>query len=287
MLAALRIDWISAVLAGLGGALGGLVLSGLLRTVVGRYHAALAETVHGNLADLFVFLEPQRIVQASVIALVTVPGTLWLATGHWLPAALAVGPVLLGPGLAHRWLRRRRLRALAHQLPDGLEALAGALKAGASLPQAIAGLADQQPRPLGQEFALLVRKQRLGMSLDQALAELEARVPGHEYALFVTAVRVARELGGNLAESLERLADRTRRKLAMEDRIEALTAQGRLQGWIVGALPLLLMAVLSWLEPAAMALLYSTAAGWAVLAVLATLLVAGAVLIRRIVTIDV
>jgi tight adherence protein B len=108
-----------------------------------------------------------------------------------------------------------------------------------------------------------------------------------DFVLFVTCVRVARDLGGNLAEAVERLAASLRRKLVMEDRIDALTAQGRLQGWIVGLLPVFLAGVLAWLEPDAMRRLYTTPIGWSVLAVLAVLLGAGALLIRKIVRIDI
>jgi tight adherence protein B len=240
-----------------------------------------------GLADLFVFVEPRRVRVAS-LALLAALVAVAIAAGA--PAAVIAGTGLVGfagPSLAHRWLRRRRERQLVQQLPDALDALAGGLRAGLGLNQALAALAEQQPAPTRHEYALLLRKQRLGMPADQALEELAVRTPRQEFVLFVTAVRIAREVGGNLAETLDRLADTLRRKLAMEERIDALTSQGRLQGWIVGALPLLLLWVLHVLEPATMRTLYTTPQGWGVLAVLAVLLGVGALLIRRIVRIDV
>jgi tight adherence protein B len=102
-----------------------------------------------------------------------------------------------------------------------------------------------------------------------------------------TLLRVTHELGGNLGESLLRLAALLRSRQAVESRIRSLTAQGRLQGVIVGILPLLLLVVLCFMEPAAMSMLFTHPAGWAVLGLIAMLEVVGFLLIRRIVAIDV
>lgn len=267
--------------------LAGLVALDLLGRGARTYGASIGRVASEGFADLFVFVDPRRLLIASVVAALVTAGALVLAGCPWLLAIAGASTALVAPRTAHRWLQGRRLKRLAHQLPDALDALAGALRAGLSLQQALATLAEQQPRPISLEFVLVLRKQRLGMPLDRALGELAERVRRHEFVLFVTTVRVARELGGNLAESLERLAATLRRKLAMEDKIDALTAQGRLQGWIVGLLPAFLALVLAAIEPDAMRLLYTTTTGAAVLTVVALLLGAGALLIRKIVRIDV
>jgi tight adherence protein B len=105
--------------------------------------------------------------------------------------------------------------------------------------------------------------------------------------MLVTTLAIARELGGGLAEALERYARMVRRRLALENRIRALTAQGKLQGWIMGALPIGLALVLWWLNPREMNQLIETPAGWAVIVVLMVLEWVGFVLIRRIVQIRV
>jgi tight adherence protein B len=263
-----------------------LVLDGVHRSAR-RYGDSVVAIADEGLADLFVFVDPKRLLVASVLLVAVLPlAVLGLGGGPWLGGLAAVAG-LVGPRAVHRWLRTRRERQLAQQLPDALDALAGALRAGLGLSQALGSLADQQPSPTRHEFALLIRKQRLGMSVDQALEELAVRTPRQEFLLAVTAIRIARDAGGNLAETLDRLAETLRRKAAMEDRIDALTSQGRMQGWIVGSLPLLLLWVLQWLEPGAMQRLYTTPAGWAVLAAITGLLGTGALLIRRIVRIDV
>jgi tight adherence protein B len=125
------------------------------------------------------------------------------------------------------------------------------------------------------------------MPLDEALLSLATRTGLHDMRMLVATLGIARDLGGGLAEVLERLGESVRRRVAMEDRIEALTAQGRMQGAIVGALPLLVALALYAMEPASMSRLFTTAIGWLVVGVVATLELAGWALIRKVVRIDV
>jgi len=191
------------------------------------------------------------------------------------------------PRVALRLLRRRRLVLLEAQLPDALLIVAGGLRAGASLTQALQQLVAESRPPLSQELDLLLREQRLGVALEEALEHLHARVPVASMTLAVSAMRIASETGGHLAETLERTAHTLRSQLALEAKIRALTAQGKLQAAVVGALPVVLIAVLDRMDPQAMGLLFSTRIGWATLAVIALLELAGIVVIRRIVDIDV
>ena len=133
----------------------------------------------------------------------------------------------------------------------------------------------------------MLRKHRLGLALDQSLAELHQRVPEPDIAMLATAIRVSRELGGNLAETLQRLAEGVRSRLVLRGKIHALTSQGRLQGVIVGLMPMGLMAVLSIMDPGPMGLLFSTVPGWCALALILLLECVGFYLIRGIIRIDV
>jgi len=156
-----------------------------------------------------------------------------------------------------------------------------------NLTAAIAQLVREAQAPIAQEFDLLLREQRVGVPLDQALENMNRRLPLPSLTLVVSALRIASVTGGGLAETLERAAQTLRNSLAMEDKIRALTAQGKLQAIVVGALPLLLVLVLAQMEPEAMALLWRTRIGWATVAVVALLEIFGIVLIRKIVAIDV
>ena len=125
------------------------------------------------------------------------------------------------------------------------------------------------------------------MSLDDSLENLSHRVPVQSVNLMVSAMRIANEAGGSLAETLERASQTLRSQHAMELKIRSLTAQGKLQAWVVGLLPLLLFYILARMEPEAMSVLWTTRMGWGVIAVVLIMEMFGILFIRRIVNIDV
>jgi tight adherence protein B len=267
---------------------GGVVAIGRgLRRQAARHETLLVDRTARDLASLFLFVDPSVLVRVSAAAFVAVLLLALVLTQSVVVAIALAGATWAVPSFVVRWLRRKRLDQLLHQLPDALDAWAMSLRSGLSVSQAIAQLASQQPAPLGQELTMMSREQRVGVPLDSALQGLAARVPLSEFALLATTVRVARESGGSLAEALDRLSANLRRKLAMHDKIRALTAQGRIQGVVVAALPLLVMAALFWLQPDAMQPLVTTPAGWGTLGAVVGLEVLGYWLIRRIVNIEV
>ena len=165
--------------------------------------------------------------------------------------------------------------------------MSGSLRAGASLQNALDIVVQESPAPLCQEFSLLLREQRLGLALEDSLRGMADRLNTEEIDLFVSAVSIAREVGGNLSETLERLAASLRTKAAMEGKIRALTSQGKMQGVIVGLLPVFLAGILYVMDPQAMMPLFTTLYGWGVMAAVFFMLILGGFFIRKIVTIDV
>jgi tight adherence protein B len=252
-----------------------------------RLQHVVARVVDTDLADAFIFIDPRALLQGSAVTAIVFAMVAYAFDLSVLATLALVAVLLAGPRLALRAFRSRRQRILLNQLPDAIQALAALLRAGHSLAQATATLAETQPRPLQDEWRLVLRRLRMGDRADAAFGSLASRLGAPEARLFVTTVRIALELGGSLAEALEHLADATRRRLEMQRRIAALTSQGRLQGLIVGALPLLLMLVLGAMDAQAMRLLWTRPGGWAALAVLACLEICGFVMIRRIVRIDI
>lgn len=252
-----------------------------------RYRTRFTENAHTHAQAFFWFIDPQRLLFLYLAAMGSAVSVTWLVAGQvWVVAAVWL--LVLGvPRWGYRWLRWRRQQAFEAQLPDALLLLAGALRAGAGLQVALQAMVQQTPAPLGQEFGLLLREQRLGLALDASLAHLQRRMPTANTVLVVSALRIAGQTGGSLAEVLERVSHTVRAKLQMEGKVQALTAQGKLQAWVVGLLPLVLMVVLQRMEPDAMALLWHTRIGWATLALVAMLELLGIYTIRRIVAIDV
>jgi tight adherence protein B len=251
------------------------------------YRAHVAEKTAFQAQEFFLFIDPKKLLVANLAFMVLGGVVTWLATGSTALALVVLASLALTPRVVYSFLRRQRLSRFEDQLPDALMMLSGGMRAGVGLSSAIAQLVREAPVPLSQEFNLMLREQRLGVPLEQALTNLNRRVPTQSTTLVVSAMRIASETGGGLAETLERSAQTLRSRQQMEGKIGALTAQGKLQAWVVGLLPIVLMLVLNKMEPEAMGMLWDTRLGWGVLGLIAFLEVMGIYVISKIVTIDV
>ncbi len=252
-----------------------------------RHRERFDRAVGATMRESFLFVDTGRLFALHYGGAAALAAIAWFVFGTWesaLGVALVAGAL---PRLLLARLRRKRRSALRDQMPDLLMLIAGGLRSGSGLGQALAQAAAEIEPPARQELGLLLREQRLGVGLEQALASLVRRVPIEETTLFASALRIGAQAGGSMAGTLESLADATRRKIAIEGKIRALTAQGRLQAWIMGALPAVLAALLFIVEPVAMRALIDTWQGWSVCAAVVVLQSIGIVLIRRIVAIDV
>lgn len=252
-----------------------------------RYRARFRHQAERGLADFFLFLDPAQLWLAT-LAFAGAAGVLLFAVG--LPfslAALVAAACLAMPRVALGWARRRRLARIDAQLPDFLLALAGALRSGLGLQSGLRLVVQHTSPPIAHELHLLLKQQRLGLTFDDALDALQRRVDTEAVGLVVAAIKVAGQTGGSLAETLERISATLRTRHQLLGRIRALTAQGRMQAWIMAALPVILAVALHAIDPASMSLLWRTAQGWALMGLIGVLEVAGIMLVRRIVRIDV
>ncbi len=252
-----------------------------------RYREVYTQEAGLRLSEVFLFIDPAQLWAGAVACAALAATLVFAATGSGLVSAMAAALASRLPRALVNALRRRRARRFEQQLPMALLMLAAALRAGVALTTGLRHVVEQSGAPLAQEFGLMLREQRMGVPWDSALENLRNRMPADSTALVVAAMRIAAQTGGNLAEALESIAQTLRARLQLQAKLLALTSQGRLQAWIVGSLPLLLLAVLDRLEPEVMGLLWHTPVGWGVLAIVAVLETTGMLLIRRIVRIDI
>ena len=204
---------------------------------------------------------------------------------------LILAPVLLLVAIATfvvvvRLRLKKRLREIRYQLPDVIELIATSLKAGSSIRAAILQVARQSPRPISRELGILERSQRIGVPLDTALEQWSKRLGIEEVGLLSFTISVSSASGGNLSESLDRLAATFRQRLMLEEKVDALTAQGRLQSWVMIALPVMLAIVLAVMDFESMAPLWRTDVGLVVLATVVTLEILGFAWIRRLIRME-
>ena len=252
-----------------------------------RYRSDFTERTRFQAQEFFLFVDPRHLFAVNIAVMLLGAMLAWIVTGSLVVAIPVFFALALLPRLLYAGMRSRRRQKFEQQLPDALMMLSGGLRAGVGLNAAMQQLVSEAHPPLAQEFMLMQREQRLGVTLEQSLNNLARRMPTQTTVLVVSAMRIASDTGGGLAETLERTAHTIRSRLQMEGKIAALTAQGKLQAWVVSLLPLLLMLVLDHMEPEAMRYLWHTRLGWATLLGIALLEGMGVYVIRRIIAIDV
>jgi tight adherence protein B len=208
----------------------------------------------------------------------------WLTYYTYL--GLAAAPLFgLLPYLFVRIARAKRLELFEEQFPESIELIARALRAGHAFPTGLQMVADEIPDPVGAEFKLVYDRQNFGMSLNDALKGLAERVPILDAKFFATAVLTQRETGGNLSEVLDNLATVIRERFKVKRQVRAVTAHGRITGWILAAMPPSLGLILCFVSPEHMKTLITDPLGMQMLAVGGTMQVIGTVIIRKLVNI--
>jgi tight adherence protein B len=210
----------------------------------------------------------------------------------WLVAVATVTPLALA-GLAVPLavrafvLRRiRRKQALfADQLPDNLQVLSSALRAGHSFVGALSVVVDDAYEPSQSEFRRVVGDEQLGVPLEDALEVVVLRMDNRDLKQVALVAALQRQTGGNMAEVLDRVSETIRERAELRAMVRTLTAQGRMSRWVVSALPVVLLLVISGLNPAYVSPLFTEPAGQIALGVAAGMVVSGSLVIKRIVNI--
>ncbi len=264
-----------------------VIISTKAQSKLEAYRQDFTTSASSNMADMFMFVDPNRLFRINLIVLVVVPIVVWLLLGDWITTLVTFFIILIFPTYYYRSMKKKRLAMIEAQLPDALAMVAGSMRAGASLSIALDNLVAEQPAPLSQEFEIFTQEQRLGVDFELSLDNMEKRIPMQDFAMLMTALRINREVGGNLADTIDSLGDTLRRKGTMEGKIQSLTAQGKLQGIVMTGLPVLLGVLLNFLEPEAMSKLWTTGIGWTVLSVVIVMEILGYLMISKITSIDV
>jgi tight adherence protein B len=205
------------------------------------------------------------------------------------PLSALVG-ALLGYFLPRMWVGRRisgRLNAFNKQLADTITLLSNSLRAGSSFLQSIELVSRETPAPMGSEMGRVVREVNLGLSMEEALANMVRRIKSDDLDLLVTAIGVQQQVGGNLAEILDTIAFTIRERVRIKGEIRTLTAQGRYSGYLVAFLPIAIMITLNFINPEFMQPLFTELIGQILLVVGGIMMAIGFFAIRKITDIKV
>ncbi len=235
--------------------------------------------------------DSQRSVGEIVtMSLVLAVGGAWISN-IWLPTlglALLAG-VALGamPFLYLTVLRARRFRKFEELLPEAIDLMSRALRAGHAISSAIEMVSEESADPISMEFRRVFEEQNFGLPLREAMLNLTDRVPISDVRFLVTAILVQKETGGNLAEVLDKTAAVIRDRFRLRGQLRVYTAQGRLTGWILAALPFFLFFAISILDPHYEHLLLTDPTGRKLIYAGLAMMVTGAWIIKRIINIEV
>jgi tight adherence protein B len=264
----------------------GLLVMSVLSRAFERYQEKYVVKSMRDLSEMFLFIDGRQllILNICLTALFFLIGMfvfgmvftiLFSAIGFFIPTLLV------------KWFRKRRIKKFNHQLVDSLNAMSNAFKAGLTFPQAMEHVSSEAQPPLSQEYSLFVREIKLGVPLDDALVAMADRVGCEDLDLVVTSTTISRQLGGNMAEMFDTIAATIRERFRLEGKIRALTSQGKMQGWIVASLPLVLGLIINWMRPDLMQPMFEHWFGYVLIGVIILMEVLGILIIRKIVNIDV
>jgi tight adherence protein B len=227
-----------------------------------------------------------QIAAWTAVATLVVMWLISLVAGSLLFGFLGLGVPLLVRAFVHNRLERQR-RLFGEQLPDNLQVLSSALRAGHSLVGALAVVVDDCPEPSRSELRRVIADERLGVPLEDALDVVVRRMESRDLEQVSLVAALQRDTGGNTAEVLDRVAETIRGRFELRRLVRTLTTQGRMSRWVVSLLPVVLLALITVINPAYMKPMFANPVGRVFLLVAAVMVVAGSMVIRRIVNIKV
>ena len=205
-----------------------------------------------------------------------------------IPLSLLVGLACSGmPFFFVIFKRRKRLDRFQEVLPEALDLMVNAIRAGHSLIAAMGSVARECVDPVGCEFKTCFEEQNYGLELKTALDNMINRVPLQDLRIVATAIMIQKESGGNLAEVLDKTAYVIRERFRLKRQVATHTAQGRMTGWVLTLLPVVLGVALYAVNPTMMSILWTTAIGVKLLWVSGCMIVVGGLIIRKVVNVDI
>ncbi len=219
---------------------------------------------------------------ASILLALTVALGLSILVGLGVAAAAYIFPILY---MFHA--RKKRLKKFVLQLPDVFELLSQALRAGHSLASGMQLIAKEMPEPGGTEFGRVFHEQNLGLKIEDALLNMANRMDVLDVRFFVTAVLIQRQTGGDLAEVLDKIGSVIRDRIKLHGTVQALTAEGRLSGYVLLALPVLVFLAMLKINYEYATVLFTDPTGQMMAIAAIVMMIMGWVMIKKIVNINV
>lgn len=278
---ALALVFVAGVLAVLGG---GEWASERMAREKGLYEKVIGKELY----RLFLDISPQEFFLLHCLLFFAAIGFSGYLMGSWMWGVVIGGFIgIMGPRfwLKGRW--KKRITEINEQVEESMIYMSNSFKANPALPDAIQDVINSMGPPITQEFSVLLKEYKLGTPLDTALINMQNRVPARNLQLAVSALLIGRTVGGNIPGILEDIASTIRESYRLERVIDTQTAQGKMQAWVMGLMPAVVIGMFYLMDPELITPLFETLWGYLILATAAVLNVIGVVFILKIVRIEV
>ena len=218
-------------------------------------------------------------------AVIVVPIFCMLIGMNMLVRLVAMGAAVVSPIIFIKRKKKKRREALEEQLVDAIGVLVNAMRAGYTFQSAISTIAEDMDDPIAEEFGRVFRETQRGITMEDSLNALVERIESDDLSIMCTAVNIQRQVGGNLSEVLEKISGTIRQRIALKGEIKTKTSSGRVSGYIVGGLPIIILLGVSVMNPTYTDILLNTSSGHILLIISAVLEGIGFAVIRKITTI--
>jgi tight adherence protein B len=255
--------------------------------VVGAYHAKKVKRDTLKLDKMFLRVPKKKLLLLYVCSPLAAGIAGFILSQNAMIAAGACAFGIILPTFVLKIMDKKRNGKFCRQLVDGLMVLSSSLKGGLSLLQSMEVLVQEMPAPISQEFALVLRENKMGVSLNESLERLNRRIKSEELNLIITAIDIARETGGNLTEPFEKLMFSIRERDKLQGKVKTLTLQAKLQGIIMSVMPIAFGVVIYFLNPGFMKVMFEDRIGQIALAIAAGLEVIGVFLLWKLSKVEV
>jgi tight adherence protein B len=277
--------WMSVVCVAIGLFGAAWAATSSAESVLWRYWARYTASLERKLRPMFIWT-PGRVIglgQLAALFLLLVVRALVEIPFWWVLGIL----ILIGPPLQIEMLRKKRVEDLEKQLDSFLLSLANALKSTPSIGSAFQSIAPVLQDPIRQEVELAIKEMKVGSTLDQALLHMAARVGSRQLDSALSAILIGRQVGGNLPKVLESTSAAIREMGRLDGVIRTKTAEGKMQLWVIGCLPLALSCGLNYAFPNYLDLLTTTVPGYLIAITVGFCWVGALVMARKVLSIDI
>jgi len=278
---AIVLAFIACILAVVGG---GEALANKVAREKGLYERLIGKELY----RLFLDISPQEFFLLHILFLVMAIVISGIMIEDWTMGFIVGGVIgYVGPKMYLKRAWKKRIKDLDAQVEEAMIYMSNSFKANPALPDAIQDVVNSMGPPITQELSVLLKEYKLGTPLDAALINMQSRVPSRNLQLAVSALIIGRTVGGNIPKILEDIANTIRESFRLERVIDTQTAQGKMQAWVIGMMPIVVIVMFYLMDPELITPLFETIPGYGILAIAALLNLVGVVFILKIIRIQV